>query len=130
MAAGCALSWGADWLTDGGNVQRTAWQKDEKILSTANVKDMKLLWKIKLDNEAAADARAVPAADRRAASTLPAGPKQIVIEAGVSDNIFAIDAETGRTHLEEALRRAPGLRRQLAAAAAAFSVPAASPRRP
>ena len=24
---------GADWLTDGGNPQRTAWQKDEKILS-------------------------------------------------------------------------------------------------
>ena len=23
--------WGADWLTDGGNPQRTAWQKDEKI---------------------------------------------------------------------------------------------------
>ena len=33
LAAGCVLGWGADWLTDGGNVQRTAWQKDEKILA-------------------------------------------------------------------------------------------------
>src|SRR5262244_1472515 len=41
----------ADWLTDGGNPQRTAWQQDEQILTTANVKDMKLLWKIKLDNQ-------------------------------------------------------------------------------
>ena len=51
LAAGCVLSWGADWLTDGGNVQRTAWQKDEKLLSTDSVKGMKLLWKTKLDNE-------------------------------------------------------------------------------
>ena len=41
----------ADWLTDGGDTKRTNWQKDETIFTTANVKDMKLLWKIKLDNE-------------------------------------------------------------------------------
>ena len=50
-ALGCVLASGADWLTDGGDVKRTAWAKDEKIFSTANAKDMKLLWKIKLDNE-------------------------------------------------------------------------------
>ena len=43
--------WGADWLTDGGNPQRTAWQKDEKILALDSVKNMKLLWKLHLDNE-------------------------------------------------------------------------------
>ncbi len=31
-------AWSADWLTDGGNVQRTAWQKDEKIFSVSSVK--------------------------------------------------------------------------------------------
>src|SRR5919106_2812929 len=41
----------ASWLTDGGDSRRTAWQQNETILTTANVKDMKLLWKIKLDNE-------------------------------------------------------------------------------
>ena len=40
----------ADWLTDGGDVMRTNWQKDEKIINTKNAKDIKLLWKIKLDN--------------------------------------------------------------------------------
>ena len=40
----CVLGWGADWLTDGGDVKRTGWQRDEKILTTANVKDMKLLF--------------------------------------------------------------------------------------
>ena len=33
----CVLAWGADWLTDGGNSQRTAWQQDEKLLTPANV---------------------------------------------------------------------------------------------
>jgi hypothetical protein len=41
----------ADWLTDGNNPQRTNWQRDEKLLSPANVKDIKLLWKIQLDNQ-------------------------------------------------------------------------------
>ena len=41
----------ADWLTDGGDPQRTTWQRNETILTKASVKDMKLLWKIKLDNE-------------------------------------------------------------------------------
>ena len=41
----------ADWLTDGGDPQRTAWQKNEHILNVSNVKGMKLLWKYKTDNE-------------------------------------------------------------------------------
>jgi len=58
MACGCMAAWSAygltdggkpaDWLTDGGDPQRTAWQRDERIFTTANVTDMKLLWKIKL----------------------------------------------------------------------------------
>ena len=73
----------ADWLTDGGNPQRTAWQQDETKLSTASVKNMKLLWKIKLVNE-----------PRQMHSLLPVliagrvetgkGPKQIVIVTGLS----------------------------------------------
>ena len=51
MTLACVLAWSADWLTDGGSVKRTAWQKDEKIFTKSNVKDIKLLWKIKLDNE-------------------------------------------------------------------------------
>ena len=42
---------GADWLTDAGSPQRNNWQKDEKILAVNTVKDMKLLWKLHLDNE-------------------------------------------------------------------------------
>jgi outer membrane protein assembly factor BamB len=84
----------ADWLTDGGDVMRTNWQKDEKIINTSNAKDIRLVWKIKLDNQ-----------PRQMHSLLPplligrlntsSGPKQVVIQAGVSDNLYAIDVATG-----------------------------------
>ena len=90
----CGLICGADWLTDGGNRERTAWQQDEHILSKDNVKDLKILWKIQLDNQPR-DMHSLFApliADKVPTSK---GPKQIAIEAGVSDNLYAIDVETG-----------------------------------
>jgi outer membrane protein assembly factor BamB len=95
VALGCVAVWGADWLTDGGNSQRTAWQKDEKILSTANAKDIKLLWKIKLDNQPRQMHNLFPPLIIDRVNT-SGGPKQIAIETGVSDNIYAIDVETGK----------------------------------
>ena len=94
ITLGCVLGWGSDWLTDGGNPQRTAWQKDEKILTTANVKDLKLLWKIKLDNEPRQMHSLLPPLIISRVNT-SSGPKQIVIETGVSDNLYAIDAANG-----------------------------------
>jgi outer membrane protein assembly factor BamB len=85
---------GADWLTDGGDTKRTAWQRDEKILSPANAKDIKLLWKIKLDNEPRQMHALLPSLIIDSVAT-SGGPKQIVIATGVSDNIFAIDAAKG-----------------------------------
>lgn len=84
----------ADWLTDGGDVERTAWQRNETILSTTSVKNMKLLWKTKLDNEPRQMHNLLPvliASNVKTAS----GPKQIVLVTGVSDNLYGLDAETG-----------------------------------
>lgn len=84
----------ADWPTDGGNPQRTAWQRDEKILNKDNVKNMTVLWKIKLDN--------VPQEMHSLFAPLivegvptSAGKKEIAIVAGISDNLYAIDVKTG-----------------------------------
>jgi outer membrane protein assembly factor BamB len=85
----------ADWLTDGGNSQRTAWQKDEKLLSVESVKGMKLLWKLHLDNEPRQMHSLFPPLIVERVNT-PGGVKQIAIDAGVSDNIYAIDVETGQ----------------------------------
>ncbi len=97
-AGSCLLlatfAWGADWLTDGSDVVRSNWQKDEKILSTSTAKDIKLLWTIKLDNQVRAMHSLLPPLVISSVNT-PGGPKQVVIQAGVSDNVFAIDVATG-----------------------------------
>jgi PQQ enzyme repeat len=95
LGLGGAAVWGADWLTDGNNPQRTNWQKDEKILTRANAKDIKLLWKLKLDNQPREMHALFPPLIAERVNT-SAGPKQIAIETGVSDNIYAIDVETGK----------------------------------
>src|SRR5271166_3875304 len=94
MALGGVLAWGADWLTDGYDTKRTAWQRDEKILSVDSVKNMKLLWRLQLDNEPRQMHSLFPPLIVGSVNT-PQGPKQIALETGVSDNLYAIDVEKG-----------------------------------
>jgi outer membrane protein assembly factor BamB len=95
FALGCVSMQAADWLTDGADSQRTNWQRDERVLTTANVKDMKLLWKIQLDNKPREmHSLFEPLIVGRVQTK--AGPKEIAIVAGVSDNIYAIDVATGQ----------------------------------
>ena len=63
--------------------------------TTGNAKDMKLLWKIKLDNQTRQMHSLFPPLIVGSATT-SAGPKQIAVVAGVSDNLFGIDVEKGR----------------------------------
>jgi outer membrane protein assembly factor BamB len=94
IGVACLLASAADWLTDGGNSKRDAWQRDEKILSVASVKDMKLLWKLHLDNEPRQMHSLFPPLIVERLNT-PRGPREVAIDAGVSDNIYAIDVESG-----------------------------------
>jgi hypothetical protein len=95
-----SLAFGADWLTDGGNPQRTAWQKDEHILTKENVKGMQILWKAKLDSPPREmhSLFAPLIVDHVKTND---GPKQIVIEAGISDKVWAIDATSGKVLWEK-----------------------------
>ncbi len=88
----CAHS--AEWLTNGGDPQRTNWQRDEHILSPANVKDLKLLWKFKLDNQPREMHSLFPPLLVTGIPT-STGARDMAIEAGISDNIFAIDVNAG-----------------------------------
>jgi outer membrane protein assembly factor BamB len=92
---GCTLMLAADWTTDGGNPHRTGWQQDEKTLTTENVKNLKLLWKIKLDNVPQEMHSLFPPLIIGQLKTKD-GVKQVAIEAGISDNLYAIDVETGK----------------------------------
>ncbi len=84
----------AEWLTDGGDSRRTAWQRDETIFSKDSISEMKLLWKITLDNEPRQMHSLFPVLIADGVHTSE-GPKEIAIVTGVSDNLFGIDASNG-----------------------------------
>jgi outer membrane protein assembly factor BamB len=85
----------ADWLTDGFDTKRTAWQRDEHILNKDNVKNLQILWKLKLENQPKEMHSLFPTLIVSDVNT-PQGKKQIAIEAGISDNVYGIDVETGK----------------------------------
>ena len=85
----------ADWLTDGGDPQRTGWQRNEIILTKDNVKGLTIRWKTKLDNEPREMHNLFPPVIVSNVPT-PDGPKEVAIEAGSSDNIYGIDTATGK----------------------------------
>ncbi len=85
----------ADWLTDGGDAQRTSWQRNETILTKDSVKGVQLLWKIQTDNQSRQMHNLFPPLIAGNVST-PSGDKEIAILAGVSDNVYGIDVATGR----------------------------------
>lgn len=96
VCLGCAgLAAGADWLTDGADTYRTNWQKDEKLLSPSTVKNMKLLWKTKLDNQPRQMHALYEPLVAGSVSTR-SGSKEVVLVGGVSDNLFAMDASNGQ----------------------------------
>jgi outer membrane protein assembly factor BamB len=108
---GSLLLAGADWLTDGGDIRRTNWQRDEKILTKANVKGLQLLWKRKLDNEQRQMHSLLEPLVIGQVST-PRGLRELVIQAGVSDNVYALDAKTGelvwKRHFDSSYQDTPG----------------------
>ena len=85
----------ADWLTHGGDPQRSGWQKYEKTITPESVKGFQLLWKLKLENEQKAMYSIFePLIMGRLITNR--GFKEIAFVAGSSDNIFAVDADLGR----------------------------------
>ena len=113
MAFACAPGWSADWLTDGGDSKRTAWQRDETIFTKKNVGATKLLWTIRLDNKPRQMHSLFPPLIVDRVDTRN-GPKQIAVVAGVSDNLYAIDVETGKLlwkkHFDNNWTEQPGRR--------------------
>jgi outer membrane protein assembly factor BamB len=84
----------ADWLTDGGDAHRTAWQQHETALAPATVKNMTRLWTIRLDNAPRQMHALFPALIAGRVDT-SAGPKQIAVVAGSSNTLYGIDVEAG-----------------------------------
>jgi outer membrane protein assembly factor BamB len=104
---------GADWLQDASDSVRSNWQKNETIISPANAKDIKLLWKINLKNGTRQMHSLLPPLVIGRVET-PKGPKQLAIQAGVLDDVYAVDVETGQLfwhrHFESTYKEPEGAR--------------------
>jgi outer membrane protein assembly factor BamB len=87
--------WAADWFTHSGDFQRAGWQKDETKISKDTVKNLQLLWKVKLETKQ----RSVyslygPLILERAITDR--GFKELAFVAGANNDLFAVDADLGR----------------------------------
>lgn len=89
------IGWAADYPADGPDSGRTGWVKNEKVFNTSNVKSMKLLWKVKLDNAPREMHNLFPPVVLENVAT-SSGPKEIAVVAGISDNLFGIDTSNGK----------------------------------
>lgn len=95
VAISCSALSAASWLTFGGDAQRSGWAKQETVLTKDNVKGLQLEWKLKLDNEPKElNALTVPVVINPVYTNH--GSFEYVIVAGSSDNVYAIDADTGK----------------------------------
>jgi outer membrane protein assembly factor BamB len=91
----CGLALGENWLTDGGNAQRTGWNTEEHTLTKDNIKNLKLLWKVDTgNNPRALHSLMTPLVVDSVPTS--SGAKEVVYLEGVSDNLYAIDAKTGK----------------------------------
>jgi outer membrane protein assembly factor BamB len=93
--ASVALLGAADWTTFGGDPQRDGWARDENTLSKDNAKDIKLEWKVQLDN-ASKELNSLTAPLVVEKLVTPRGFKDAVIVAGASDVVYAVDVDNGK----------------------------------
>ncbi len=94
LAVSCSVA-AASWLTFGGDAQRSGWAKDETAISAESVKEMQLLWKLKLDN-APKELNSLTSPVVINPVYTNRGAETYVVVGGSSDNLFVVDADTGK----------------------------------
>ena len=84
-----------DWLTFGHDPQRSGWNPEEKKLTLSSVPNLQLLWSATLPNESLAlNALTAPLVATNIVTS--AGVKSLIYVAGSSNQMFAVDVDTGK----------------------------------
>jgi hypothetical protein len=108
MIFGCTgAAYAEDYLTEGYDAARTGWIKNEKLLTKANLDQVKLLWRVQL-----------PTVQRLYHSIhtplvigqlqTAQGVKEVAIVAGIADQLFGIDAKTSAILWSKKMEHAAG----------------------
>lgn len=85
----------ADWPTFGADPQRTGWAANEKLLNKGNIGTLELKWKIRLENTPK-ELTSLTAPIVTDQIKTAHGIREFVIVGGSSDNLSAIDADSGK----------------------------------
>lgn len=94
LGAGTSLAQSGEWLTFGHDPERSGWATEEQAFSVANVGQLGILWKTIVPNQPVAlNGLTVPLVMRNVRTGR--GNRNLVIVAGSSDRVFALDAENG-----------------------------------
>lgn len=99
-----------EWLTWGGNPERSGWNRGETALSKSTVRNLELKWKTQID-------KSVPIAIESGAAMLTsplvvegirtaAGLKTLVLTVAASNTVAALDAATGKIIWQRKLENA------------------------
>jgi len=84
----------AEWPTGSFDQQRDGWQRNENKFTVDNVKNTRLLWKLKTDNKPMG-MQSFREPVIVTGVTTPNGAKTVAILAGSSDDVYAVDVENG-----------------------------------
>ncbi len=84
----------AEWRTSSIDPQRDGWQRNESRLTTSTAKDIRLLWKVKTHN-VSMGMQSFREPLIIAGVNTARGVKTIAILAGSSNDVYAIDADSG-----------------------------------
>ena len=84
----------AEWPTGSFDQQRDAWQRNETKFTVDNVKNIRLLWKLKTDNKTMG-MQSFREPIIVAGVQTAGGVKTLAILGGSSDDIYAVDAQAG-----------------------------------
>lgn len=91
---GVTFAQNGQWITYSHDPQRSGFSSDEHAFSPANVSNLGLQWKTVVPNEPLfLNGLTAPLVVRGVKTS--AGEKNLVLVAGSSDHVFALDAETG-----------------------------------
>jgi len=104
-AAANAQPRAANWPTYGGDAQRSGWEKTDARITKDTVKDLQLLWKMKLENQQKGLRPLLPPLILGNLISYR-GFKELALVAASSDIVYSIDADLGKIfwtkHLEYA----------------------------
>jgi outer membrane protein assembly factor BamB len=109
------LAWNADWLSDRGDPQRSGWQRRERALNPDTVKNLRLLWKRKLQSPSTS----LTAPTMLGRVVTHRGTAELVFVAG-STAVYAVDGDFGTLFWKRDLEGASSATPVLAPPAAGF----------